>query len=166
MTAWTPPVQPVDNPLPPVVVSPYARNYARLHASAHMYYTVSIVRMLDPLFDDVTGLLEATQKLSVYQGPARIWTVAGPQVLGVGEDQLTLRQTYVSIPWDAFPVPNRDDIVTVLTYDVHPFYGDDELIGRTFRVTDVELGGQMYATRRLQVIGLEPSSAWGPDALQ
>jgi hypothetical protein len=169
MTTWTPesPVQlPVDNPLPPVVVSPYARAYVRRHATAHMYYTVAISRMTDPVFDTESGVMVAAVNRMIYFGPARIWTVSGPQVLGVGEDQMSFDQSFVSIPWDTDPIPNRDDIVTVQDYDPVYYYGDEQLVGRSFRVTNVQLGGQMYATRRLNVTGIEPSSAWGPDATQ
>jgi len=160
------PGQPVDDTLPPVVVSPYARNYARLHAGAHMYYTVLIVRMASPSFNSSTGMMAAAEKRQIYLGPARIWTVSGPQVLGIGEDAMVFSTTYVSIPWGTSPIPNTDDIVTVQSYDPHPGYGDPELVGRVYRVLDVELGGQMYAARRMQVTGIQPSAAWGPDALQ
>ena len=161
----TNPGQPVDNPLPPMPVSPYARNYARRHASAHMYYTVQIERMGDPYFDEATGRMTPRVAEIVYTGPARIWTVSGPQVFTVGEDQMSFDQTNMSIPWNVIPVPHRDDIATVLTYDTHSGFGDPELLGRSFRILDVQLGGQMYATRRMTVSAIQPSAAWEDDNL-
>jgi hypothetical protein len=166
MTTWSPPGQPVDNPLPPMVVSPYARGYARRHATAHMYYMVQIERMAAGVFDSASGQITTSVKSIIYTGPARIWTVAGPQVIAVGEDQMAFTQTNMSIPWDATPVPNRDDIATVLNYTAHPAFGDPSLIGRSFRVLDVQFGGQMYATRRMSVLAIEESAAWGPDSLR
>lgn len=158
--------QPIDNPLPPVVVSPYARNYVRGHATAHMYYTVRIVRMKQGVFDEDTGGIATAINLEIYDGPARIWTVSGPQVIAVGEDQMSFTQTNMSIPWDSDPVPHRDDIATVSTYDPHPGYGDSALLGRSFRILDVQLGGQMFATRRMSVLSVTDSAAWGTDSLR
>ena len=158
--------QPIDNPIPPIVVSPYARNYVRRHATGHMYYTVSIVRMLQGVFDEVSGEIASKVNFEVYVGPARIWTVAGPQVLAVGEDQMSFTQTNMSIPWNATPVPQRDDIATVMTYEPHPGYGDPALLDRSFRILDVQLGGQMYATRRMSVLAIQPSAAWGEGSLR
>lgn len=158
--------QPIDNPLPPIVVSPYARSYVRGHATAHMYYTVQIVRMSQGVFDESTGGITTAAKLVIYDGPARFWTVSGPQVIAVGEDQMAFVQTNMSIPWDSDPVPKRDDIATVTTYDPHPGYGDAALLGRSFRILDVQLGGQMFATRRMSVLAIEASAAWGSDSLR
>jgi hypothetical protein len=166
MTTWQPPAQPVDNPLPPVVVSPYARGYVRRHATAHMYYTVQIERMAAGVFDAVSGLIATSVKEIIYTGPARIWTVTGPQVFAIGEDQMAFTQTNMSIPWDASPVPHRDDIATVTGTAPHTGFGDAELVGRAFRVLDVQLGGQMFATRRMSVLAIEESAAWGPDSLR
>jgi hypothetical protein len=166
MTSWTPPLQPVDNPLPPIVVSPYARAYARAHATAHMYYTVRIERMSLGVFDQVGGGIVPAVKALIYTGPARIWTVTGPQVIAVGEDEMSMTQTNLSIPWDADPVPHRDDIATVVDYNPHGGFGDQALIGKTFRVLDVQYGGQMYATRRMSVQAIEESAAWGGDSLR
>ena len=165
MTAWTPPPQPVDNPVPPMVVSPYARSYARRHATAHMYYTVMIERMSPGVFDETTGRISIVTKNVVYTGPARIWTVAGPQVFAIGEDQMAFSQTNLSIPWDASPVPHRDDVATV-TQVAHDGFGDDELLWKAFRVLDVQMGGQMFATRRMSVLAIQESSAWGGDSEQ
>jgi hypothetical protein len=157
--------QPVDNPVPPMVVSPYARRYARRHATAHMYYTVTIERMGDGVFDESSGLIAVLTKSVVYTGPARIWTVSGPQVFAVGEDALAFSQTNMSIPWDVSPVPHRDDVATV-TAIAHAGFGDDELLGTSFRVLDVQMGGQMFATRRMSVLAIVESAAWGPDSIR
>jgi hypothetical protein len=166
VTAWTPPAQPVDNPLPPMVVSPYARSYARRHATAHMYYTVIIERMAEGVFNEGSGMVTPAVKRTIYSGPARIWTVSGPQVLSVGEEQLSFTQTNMSIPWNAVPVPHRDDLATVIDFNPHTGFGDAELLWKTFRVLDVQLGGQMFATRRMSVLAISESAAWGSDSLQ
>ena len=157
--------QPMDNPLPPMVVSPYARQYARRHATAHMYYTVIIERMAAGVFDEQTGQITVASKKTVYTGPARLWTVSGPQVFAIGEDQLAFSQTNLSIPWDANPVPHRDDVATVTDITGAEF-GDDELLWKSFRITDVQLGGQMFATRRMSVLAIVDSAAWGEDSLR
>lgn len=162
----SPYVQPVDNPVPPIVVSPYARSYARRHATAHMYYTIQIERMAVGIFNETTGYITPAVKTIVYTGPARIATVNGPQVIMVGEDNPSFTQTSISIPWDTAPVPHRDDIATVLSYDPHSGFGDPALIGRSFRILSVDTGGQMYAVRRMTALAIEESAAWGSDSIQ
>lgn len=131
-----------------------------------MYYTIRIERMASGVFDEETGQIVPSVKMSIYTGPARITSVTGPQVLGVGEDQMAYVQANISIPWDTDPVPYRDDIATVLNFDPHSDYGDPALINRSFRILTVDFGGQMYAVRRMTASAIEQSAAWGEDSLQ
>ena len=120
-----------------------------------MVDTVAIHRPGDTTFNNQTGLNLATEKSSIYQGKARIYSVAGPQVISVGESDLTFRSTYISIPADVHPAPHRDDLVIVLEA-----VSDEDLQGKAFRVLDVEGGGLVRAVRRMQCTALEESSSW------
>jgi hypothetical protein len=158
---------PLDNPLPPVVVSPYARSYARRHATAHMYYTIQIERMAMGVFDEQTGGIVPAVKTVIYNGPARIATVSGPQIIQVGEDTMAMSQTTISIPFDTDPVPHRDDIATVLGLDTQRAeFGDPALVFKSFRILNVEYGGQMYATRRMAALVITESASWGSESLR
>ena len=65
--------------------------------------------------------------------------------------------SYVSLPLtvdDEATDVQVDDIVLVLE---HP---DPAVVGRAFRVMDVDAGGQFPAARRLQVTGVQRSRNW------
>jgi Family of unknown function (DUF6093) len=139
------------------VASSFSRRYVTRRALGAMVDTVTIHRPGDTVFDDQTGFNAATETTKIYQGKARIYSVAGPQVVEVGEADLTFRSTYISIPAEVFPAPHRDDIVIVLEAR-----SDEELQGKAFRVLDVEGGGLVRAVRRMQCTSLEESSSWSP----
>ena len=136
-------------------VTPWARSYVRSHSEAHFNCQVSINRHADWTLDGVSGELEITQGNSIYSGEARIWSSDTGSVLALGEADINTMATYVSIPWDASPVPDRDDIVTVSSCP-----GDPDLAGRAFRIMSVDGGGLMRATRRMQVTALSESASW------
>jgi hypothetical protein len=74
-------------------------------------------------------------------------------VIGFGESDLSVQQTYLSIPWNVSPVPRRDDVVYVIDDDP-----DDEVLKHTsYRILEVETGGLMRATRRFSVQRQEES---------
>jgi Family of unknown function (DUF6093) len=139
------------------VASSFSRKYITRRALGAMVDTVAIHRPGDVVLDDETGLNTATESTKVYQGKARIYSVAGPQVVAVGEADLTFRSTYISIPAEIFPTPHKDDIVIVLEC-----VSDESLQGKAFRILDIEGGGLVRAVRRMQCQVLEESSAWAP----
>ena len=117
-----------------------------------MTASVKIVRMDDPALGEDGGLA-ATEKHTVYEGKARVYGVSGPMTMNLGEEPQYFSSTYVSIPYDAV-LPRVDDVITVTAHH------DWTLVGRTFRVMDVEAGGQYPAVRRMQVTGVQNSKAW------
>jgi hypothetical protein len=72
----------------------------------------------------------------------------------VGEDEVPLQATQLSIPWNADPVPRRDDEVEVLTSD------DPAMVGKRFRIMDVAKAGDLRPTRRFTVQTIEASRQW------
>ena len=138
------------------VGSSFSRRYVQRRAVAVMIDTITIHRPTKGTFDTNTGLLESDISQKIYEGQARIYTVEGPSVISVGEADLSMRNTYISIPANSSPVPNRDDVIMVLEA-----VSDDDLQGRSFRVLDVSGGGLVRAVRRMLCVGIEESSAWG-----
>lgn len=127
--------------------------YARRYAEANMTATVEIVRMSEPYLDINTGNLTAMEQFTIYRGKARVYGVSGPVTMNMGEEPQYFSSTYVSIPLDA-TMPRVDDVIEVLTHH------DWTVVGRTFRVMDVESGGQYPAVRRMQVTGVQNSKQW------
>lgn len=143
---------PVDHTL----VEQYVRTYAR----GNMRNTVRIDRSADPVFDQATGTLQAPDPVSIYDGPARIYSVTGPVQYSVGDEPQFYSSTNVSIPMlddagVAVTAPHVNDTVTVLAAP-----GNPGMIGRTFQVQDVESGGQWSAVHRMSVVGIQNSPNW------
>lgn len=136
-------------------VSSRARRYVQARATAHMYSTCIIERVGAPVFSDVTGIATAGARVQIYEGVCRIWEVSGAQPLAVGEDTLTLQSTNLSIPWDVEVVPRRDDEIEITSS-----LTDADLVYRRYRILDVVKGGDIRATRRFNVQGIQDSKDW------
>jgi hypothetical protein len=144
------------------VTAMLAQTYARRFAEANMTALVELTRPGAALFDTVSGELAADEGPVVYEGKARVYPVAGPVMLDLGDGPQYFSSSYVSMPLvddDGVNVlPEVDDLVEVLE---HP---DPLMLGRRFRVTDVEAGGQFAVVRRVQAVGVQRSRTWEPDA--
>jgi hypothetical protein len=143
---------PVDHAL----VERYVRAYAR----GNMRDIVRVQRSGRSEFDSATGTLQAGSPVTIYEGPARVYSVTGPVSYSLGDEPQHFSSTYVSIPVigdDGQPVnaPQVNDVLTIVTAP-----GDPEMAGRTFQIQDVEAGGQWSAVRRLQVVGVQASPQW------
>lgn len=137
----------------PIVDHNLVRRYARRFAESNMTAVVRITRMDSPNFDDLDGILSAIAGDLVYEGQARVYGVAGPVQMALGEEPQYFSSTYVSIPL-ASTMPRVDDVVEVL------WHLDESMVGRKFRVQDVEAGGQFPTVRRMQVMGVQRSKQW------
>lgn len=126
---------------------------ARAFAEANMQATVRIERPTEPVFNRDTGDLGMAPDAIVYIGKARVYSVTGPATYALGDEPQYYSSSFVSIP-QGMAEPRIDDVVEVLA---HP---DPSLVGRFFRVQDVEAGGQMPAVKRMQVVGIQPSRGW------
>lgn len=129
---------------------------AREFAESNMTAMVSITRKAAPVFDPETGGLASGEPIVVYEGKARIYSATGPVTYNIGDEPTYFSSTMVSIPVITDDIPRVDDLVTVLEY-----LSDPLMVGRTFRVQDVEAGGQWMAARKLQVTGVQESQQWG-----
>jgi hypothetical protein len=138
----------------PRTVSRWSKAYVRRAAEAQFTCTVRVFKNAPVTLNATTGLYTADEGVEVYNGPARIWSVDGGGVIAVGEGDYAMQSTYCSIPWDHTPIPEMDDQVEVLASD------DTNLVGRTFRIMNIDGGGQMRATRRMQLTGLTENRSW------
>lgn len=145
-------------------MSALAVEYARRYAESNMTATVTITRYAAPDLNDVTGRLNPVRLTGVYTGKARVYVLVGPILLGIGDESQEFQNSYVSIPISAW-LPNDLDVLTEYETDVRvddvvhiDAHSDPGLVGRSFRVTDVESGGQYPAVRRMHVMGVEDTS--------
>lgn len=128
--------------------------YVRRYAESNMSATVTVVRKYKPVFNETTGELASASPSVIYTGKARVATSSGPLTYAVGDESSYFQALTVSIPVVTADVM-VDDLVLVTA---HP--GDPAVVGRVFRVTDVEAGGQWMAARKLSVVGVADSQQW------
>lgn len=131
-----------------------AQLLARRQAEAAMTATVVVARTDAPVFNPTTRSLAVPPGAMIYSGKAGITSGQGGDSGGYGDEPQTDTSLTIYIPLSA-TTPMVDDIVAVLT---HP--DDPAVVGRSFRVTDVGIGGRLIASRRLSVIGTQPSRTW------
>jgi len=121
-----------------------------------MAATVTIYRHAETIdFDDITGLADLPgPRTEVYSGKARIWTSNTGSVTVVGEAEITLTMTNVSIPLDA-SLPQKDDVI-VVDANAH----DTATVGNTYRVMGVDGGGLIGGARRMSCSTFSDSAFW------
>jgi len=147
-------------PNAPVIKTATIHRLACKYTEANMTATVRIARMQQPAeYTDDDWSNVSTQLQVTYEGKARLWGVSSAGANDYGDEMTAFSSSYVSLPLTVGddnepPDVQVDDIVLVLT---HP---DPAVVGRSFRVMDVDAGGQFPAARRLQVTGVQRSRNW------
>lgn len=131
-----------------------ATQYVRKRVNAQMSYRVEIYRNGAPEFDSETGVYTATKGLMIYEGIARMYYLDGGGTINVGDGDIVTGGTYISIPFEADPVPHVDDTVIITKSQ------DPDLVGAAFRITSVDGGSYLHAARRLQVTVWAPNRTW------
>lgn len=143
------------------VSSTLVQRYAQRFVEGNMTAVVRLSRPDPGVFDHVDGSLDVASGQVVYEGKGRVYPVSGPLTLNLGDEPQYFSQAFVSVPLvddvGDNVLPQVDDLVEVLE---HP---DPLSVGRLFRVTDVEAGGQFAVVRRMQVVGVQRFRSWTPD---
>jgi hypothetical protein len=132
-------------------ISPFAQEYIRKRTAELMHDACKIYTPGSPVLDRTTGNTTTPESAVKYEGPCRFWEVqAGQQVL-IGDQELVMTQSFLSLPYDA-PVPEGDDVVEITDCD------DPVLIGTTVNVISAVHGGGLRASRKLLVRVIESES--------
>lgn len=127
-----------------------AQRYAQAYAEGDMLGSGRLIRPVDPVWDSVLNTMVNPADVVLYTGPLRVSTVSGPVTYDMGDGPQYYSSTPISLPLGLVKRPEVNDVVII---DVHP---DPAVAGRTFRVMDVEAGGQLPAVYRLQCVGVQP----------
>jgi hypothetical protein len=132
-------------------ITAQARAYVRSRATAVMEYTCQIERGGVPEGYDEDTLVYTAAGLAevVYEGLCRIWEVAGSSAIVVGDTDVYQVSTNLSIPWDSSVLVKRYDVATILTAPQ-----DNQMVGRRFEIQSVAKAGELRATRRFEVTGI------------
>lgn len=132
------------------LISQAAIDFMRSRATEVMSYQCKIERVQLPSFDESTGKATSGGRITVYIGPCRIWEVSGGGPIMIGEDDIVMQNTQLSIPWGVDPVPKRDDEVEITSS-----HSDTEIVGKRFVIDSSAKAGELRATRRFSVRGYE-----------
>lgn len=152
------------------IVSPAVIAQVRAYAEGNMDGLVTILRGKPGTLDQATGRISGmTDAQQIYGDPvptgtigtkgakARVHLVSGQGSLSLGPGNINLRQTTVSIPWEA-PEPQRDDLVLIRSAGQ-----DKTLTGAALRVVEVAGGGLFGDARRLSCTLWGKSANWDGD---
>lgn len=132
-------------------ISDRARDYVRRRATAVMSATCRIERVTPPVFNQSTGRATTGSKTTIYEGRCRIWEVSAAQApVMVGEEDILMPTTQLSIPWDVNPVPGRRDQVEIIDHD-----SDASMIGQRYEIQSGAKAGDLRATRRFLIQGYD-----------
>lgn len=132
-------------------ISAEARRWVRHRATDVMEYTCRITRGGVPEGYDEDTLVYTPVGLAevVYEGPCRIWEVAGAASITVGDADVYQQSTQLSIPWDSPEVIKRYDVVTILTAP-----HDSQMVGEQFEIQTIAKAGELRASRRFEITGI------------
>lgn len=137
----------------PRPISPRARKYVRAQATAIMEATCRIERVSAGSYDEDTLKQSAGARVTLYEGPCRLWESTGRAEVAIGDSELIMQSTNLSIPWDSafeadvqHPAPRRDDQFVILSH-----HTDSAVVGRRGAILDVAKAGDLRATRRYGV---------------
>ena len=124
-----------------------------------MIHTVRVARMSDPERDLGDGFIVNPIEASLlYEGKGHVYQVSGPSVMNIGDETSYFSSSYISTP---LKDGNGDEIVTQVNDLIEVLDHPDELVvGRVFRVQDVDAGGLFPVARRHMVSGAQRFSGW------
>jgi hypothetical protein len=135
-----------------MLISQYAINVVRERATDVMRYECRIERVKKPSFNQATGTAIPGSKTVIYEGKCRLWEVSGGGPIMIGEDDVVMQNTQLSIPWDTSPVPERDDEVEITAAPT-----DGYAVGKRYVIDSSAKAGELRATRRFTVRGYQKS---------
>ena len=142
-----------------------AKDRVRANIESNMTSQVIITRSsgmagVDP---DAEGSIESPVAETIYEGPARLANASGSVTYTVGEEVQFYSSGSATVPIDVFGEPilvHVNDILQVLGCD------DPVMVGRRFRVVDVEAVGLVPGGRRLQLVGIQFYGGWLDDTVR
>jgi len=132
-------------------LSPRVAAYARQAVLSYHNIEIEVASQLVSALDEATGMITTTfdGEFTGYAGTGRFWLSNDGVVSSVGDGDYSTISTYISIPWDATPVPDLDEYIVVTSS-----YEDPTLEGKIYRIVGVDGGGFLRAARRLQVVAV------------
>lgn len=130
-------------------ISPRARSYVRRQAKLIQHAgRVRIFTLSEVGYDKDSRMHQPATEEVLYEGPFRIWEVTGRSGVAIGDSEVLLQTTNLSIPWDAevTRMPRHGDMFEILQ---HPT--DSSIEGARGEIQESAKAGELRATRRFAV---------------
>ena len=123
-----------------------ALRISKRYATRNLKHEVLVVRPKG-LVTDLEGRVTVDEETPIYGGCGRLWTVAGSGTIDDGQ-LVYLSSSYISLPWRVAQT-QVDDLIQVTVHE------DPSLMGRWFRVLNVEAGGILPVVRKHTVMSVQ-----------
>lgn len=136
-------------------ISPRAKKFVRDRATSVMRYTCRIERVIAPTYDNTTLVASPGSRTTIYEGVCRVWEVSGGSPVVLGDTDIVIQSTNLSIPWNTSVLPRRNDEVLILTAPDE----DPVMVGKRFQIQTSAKAGELRATRRFEVSAMEKTGA-------
>lgn len=133
-----------------ITISSRALAYVRERATGFMQSQCRIERVAKASFNQTTGRAVGGAKVVVYQGRCRIREMSAGGIVLVGEDDVFMQSTMISLPWDIPVLPKRDDEITITAHNTDPM-----MIGKRFVIDSSAKAGELRATRSFSIRGYQ-----------
>ena len=140
-----------------------ARARTRANVEANMASEIIVTRNKPAVLDEFGTLVADADAPVVYQGIARLGNATGPVTYTMGEEVQFFSSASCTIPVLELGDPIIPQINDLLLVSGHE---DPVMVGKRFRVVDVEVSGLMSASRRLQLVGMQRYAGWVDDTVR
>lgn len=125
-----------------------ALRISKRYATRNLKHEVRVVRPKG-LVTDLEGRVSVDEETPIYNGCGRLWTVASGGTVDDGQ-LVYLSSSYISLPWDV-DTTQVDDLIQVTAHE------DPAIMGRWFRVLNVDAGGILPVVRKHTVTSVQRS---------
>jgi len=130
------------------LISQRARDFVRTRATEVMDYSCRAERVSHGGYDETTLHSTSATRTTLYEGPCRLFEVAGAVALNLGDTEMEIQSTQISLPWDSPLLKKDDEIVLTATPT------DVGMVGKRFQVQSSAKAGELRATRRYAVTSM------------
>jgi hypothetical protein len=127
------------------IITSTARSYIRSRVEGVMEYTCRAERVVKGNHADDTLVYTPGTRTTLYEGPCRLWEISGASAIVVGDADIDIQQTQLSLPWDS-PILKKNDEVVITASP-----SDPSMTNKRFQVESSSKSGAMRATRRYVV---------------
>lgn len=137
-----------------ITVSARTRAYLRKRVQDHMLASITLYRPATGSFNSTTGMVDIPSRSAYYTGSAAIKMLSSGNQVVIGESEISMADTVISIPFDS-PKPKIDDVAVVVSNSPNPM-----LDGMAFVVINFTIGGLLGDTIKINCRSFDDNASW------